>query len=67
MIHGRQLSWKSDTQVQKYAKELRKIVTEFEDAVNNVIDEISKIDALLEELRIVEMDQEELAERIEKI
>jgi DNA anti-recombination protein RmuC len=67
MIHGRQLSWKSENPVQKYAKELRKIVTEFEDGVNNVIEEIAKIDQLLEELKSVEMDQDELAERIEKI
>lgn len=67
MLRGLQIQWKSDTNVEKYAKELRKCVTEFEEAVNDVIEKIALIDEYLEELQTSELDQEILAEKIEKI
>lgn len=67
MMRGLQIQWKSDTHVEKYAKELRKCVTEFEEAVNDVIEKIALIDEYLEELQTSELDQEILAEKIEKI
>jgi hypothetical protein len=50
MMRGLQIQWKSDTNVEKYANELRKWVTEFEEAVNDVIEKIALIDEYLEEL-----------------
>jgi len=44
MTKGLHIQWKSDTQVEKYGKELRKCVTEFEEAVNDVIEKIALID-----------------------
>jgi len=67
MMRGLQIQWKSDTNVEKYAKELRKCVTEFEEAVNDVIEKIARIDEYLEELQTSELDREILAEKIEKI
>jgi dynein heavy chain 1 len=67
MMRGLQSQWRSDTYVEKYAKELRRRVTEFEEAVNDVIEEIALIDEYLEELQTCELDQELLAERIEKV
>jgi dynein heavy chain 1 len=67
MSKGLAIQWKSDTQVEKYAKELRKCVNEFEEAVNDVIEKIGLIDEYLEELQTSEMDQEVLADKIEKI
>ena len=67
MMKGLQIQWKSDTNVEKYAKELRKCVTEFEEAVNDVIEKIARIDEYLEELLSSELDREILDEKIEKI
>jgi len=64
---GLTIQWKSDNNVEKYAKELRKCVTEFEEAVNDVIEKIKDIDEFLEELQTSELDQDALAEKIEKI
>jgi len=50
MMRGLQIQWKSDTNVEKYANELRKFVTEFEEAVNDVIARITEIDNHLEQL-----------------
>ena len=50
MMRGLQIQWKSDTNVEKYANELRKFVTEFEAAVNDVIARITEIDNHLEQL-----------------
>ena len=61
------MQWKSEANVGKYAKELRQSVTEFEEAVNNVIEKICQIDLHLEELQTCELEQDTLAERIEKI
>lgn len=66
-MRGLQIQWKSDTKVENYANELRKWVTEFEEAVNDVIEKIALIDEYLEELQTSELDQEILAEKIEKI
>lgn len=44
MMRGLQIQWKSDTHVEKYAKELRKVVTDFDEAVNDVMEKIAKID-----------------------
>jgi hypothetical protein len=49
-MKGLQMQWKSDTNVEKYAKELSKCVTEFEEAVNDVMEKIARIDEYLEEL-----------------
>jgi len=49
-MRGLQIQWKSDTKVENYANELRKWVTEFEEAVNDVIEKIALIDEYLEEL-----------------
>ena len=50
MIRGLSIQWKSDTNVEKYANELRKFVTEFEEAVNDVTTRINEIDSHLEQL-----------------
>lgn len=67
VTRGLQIQWKSDTNVDKYSKDLRKSVTEFEEAVNDVIEKISLIDEHLEELRTCELDQDALADKIEKV
>jgi hypothetical protein len=67
MIKGLSIQWKSDNVVVKYAKVLKKSVTEFEEAVNDVVEKIAKIDEYLEELRASELDREVMAEIIEKI
>ena len=41
MIKGLAYQWKTDSTVDKYSKDLRKCVTEFEDAVNDVIEKIN--------------------------
>lgn len=61
MKKGLQIQWKSDTNVEKYSVELRKFVTEFEEAVNDIIEKIAQIDEHLEELQSCEMDQENLS------
>ena len=67
MMRGLLIQWKSDTHVEKYAKELRKCVTEFEEAVNDAIEKIALIDQNLEELQASRLDQDLLAGTIEKI
>tara|TARA_B110000285_G_C15078784_1_gene592259 strand:- start:156 stop:737 length:582 start_codon:yes stop_codon:yes gene_type:complete len=67
MMRGLQIQWKSDTNVEKYANELRKFVTEFEEAVNDVIARITEIDNHLEQLQTCELDQEILSAQLEKI
>jgi dynein heavy chain 1 len=67
MARGLQIQWKSDTTVERYAKELRMRVTEFEEAVADVTEQISRVEEYLEELQSCELEQELLAERIEKI
>lgn len=67
MTRGLQIQWKSDTTVERYAGELRSRVTEFEEAVNGVTEKIAQIDECLEELQTCQLDQELLAERIDKI
>jgi hypothetical protein len=67
MMRGLQIQWKSDTNVEKYANELRKWVTEFEEAVNDIIEKITQIDEYLEELQSCELDQQILAGQLEKI
>ena len=47
MMRGLQIQWKSDTSVQKYSKELRKAVTEFEEAVSDVLEKIFLINEYL--------------------
>jgi len=42
-------------------------VTEFEEAVNDVIEKIGMINEYLEELQVSELEQDTLAEKIEKI
>jgi len=66
-MRGLQIQWKSDTNVEKYANELRKWVTEFEEAVNDIIEKITQIDEYLEELQSCELDQQILASQLEKI
>ena len=67
MTRGLQIQWKSDTTVERYAGDLRSRVTEFEEAVNGVTEKIAQIDECLDELQTCELDQELLAERIDKI
>jgi len=67
MMRGLTIAWKSDTHVEKYAKDLRKAVTDFDESVNDVMEKIALIDEYLEELQSSELDQEVLAEKIEKI
>ena len=67
MMRGLQIQWKSDTSVQKYSKELRKAVTEFDEAVSDVLEKIALINEYLEELQVTELEQEKLAEPIEKV
>lgn len=67
MMRGLQIQWKSDTHVEKYAKELRKVVTDFDEAVNDVMEKITLIDQYLEELKTSELDQEVLRKIIENI
>lgn len=67
MMKGLSIQWKSDTHVEKYAKELRKAVSDFDEAVNDVMEKIAKIEEHLEELQNCELDQEVLANTIELI
>ena len=67
MMKGLSIQWKSDTHVEKYAKELRKAVSDFDEAVNDVMEKIAKIEEHLEELQTCELDQEVLANIIELI
>jgi hypothetical protein len=67
MARGLSIQWKSDTTVERYAKELRLRVTEFEEAVADVTEQITRVEEYLEELQSCELEQELLAERIEKI
>lgn len=50
MMRGLTIQWKSDTHVEKYAKDLRKAVTDFDESVNDVMEKIALIDEYLEEL-----------------
>lgn len=50
MLKGQQIQWKSDTHVEKYAKELRKAVSDFDEAVNDVMEKFAQIKEHLEEL-----------------
>mmetsp|Transcript_20729 Transcript_20729/g.31814 ORF Transcript_20729/g.31814 Transcript_20729/m.31814 type:complete len:210 (+) Transcript_20729:2428-3057(+) len=67
MTKGLSIQWKNDSTVEKYSRELKKSVTMFEDAVNDVTEKIGQIDQHLEELNTSELDQEVLAEKIEQI
>jgi dynein heavy chain 1 len=67
MMRGMAIQWKSDTHVEKYAKDLRKAVTDFDESVNDVMEKITEIDEFLEELQSCPLDQEILAKKIEDI
>ena len=51
MMRGLSIQWKSDTHVEKYARELRKYVTEFDESVNDVMEKIDRIEEFLEKLQ----------------
>lgn len=57
-MKGLGIQWKSDNTVIKYSKALKKTVTEFEEAVNDVVEKIVKIDEYLEELRNSDLDRD---------
>ena len=67
MLRGLQIQWKTDSTVDKYSKELRKCVSDFEDGVNDVIEKINQIDSHLEDLNTSELEQEIMAQKIEQI
>jgi dynein heavy chain 1 len=67
MLKGLETQWKNDLVVEKYAKELRESVCEFEDVVNEVIEKTDQVDEFIEELQLSDLDQEILAQKIDKI
>ena len=67
MLKGLEIQWKNELAVDKYAKELREAVSEFEDVVNEVIEKTSLVDQFIEEFQTSELDQEVLAGKIDKI
>jgi hypothetical protein len=44
MLQGLQIQWLHELAVDKYAKELRETVSEFEDVVNEVIEKTDLVD-----------------------
>jgi hypothetical protein len=53
---GLGIQWKAEGTLERYAKELRTRVTEFEEAVADVTEQISRVDEYLEELQSCELE-----------
>lgn len=67
MIRGLSIQWRADSAVNKYAKELRKAVFEFEESVQFVIEKLDLINEYLDDLKTAALEKEVLSEKIEKI